>query len=338
MIAAIIVGAVILLALIIKGIGKPRGFRLYKEELPDELGIHEGNGFEDIVHSLEDSLPKAYVQQVKQRIQRGNTKDDEVEWTFFEMKRYFLLNAVIKDVPMFSAKVDEVWHEMIMFTVDYKRFTEHFFSRFLHHQPNVDTAPSSQPDKRAFFDWMYAHLFDITGNSRLLWGKFFQHPLGKSTLQDFQRLSEDELLDRYFLRNGKWEEQQRALIQTLKEEIDAARKRKKAGGSTYFKKTAKKGNVSNELLLQGFVFYSLYKATNFSSHMNELLLYKKTIYAGDTASYSGYSCSSPGEDNRHHHQHDGGHHHHDSGSSCSSSNCSSSSCSSSSCGSGCSSS
>lgn len=240
MITAIIVGAVILLALIIKGIGKPRGFRLYKEELPDELGIHEGNGFEDIVHSLEDSLPKAYVQQVKQRMQGRNTKDDEVEWTFFEMKRYFLLNAVIKDVPMFSAKVDEVWHEMIMFTVDYGRFTDRFFDRFLHHQPNVDTTPSPQPDKRAFFDWMYAHLFDITGNSRLLWGKFFQHPLDKNTLQDFQRLSEDELLDRYFLRNGKWEKLQRALIQTLKEEINAARKRKKQADQLILKKRLKK--------------------------------------------------------------------------------------------------
>ncbi|MBK0005408.1 hypothetical protein [Priestia aryabhattai] len=329
MIAAIIVGAVILLALISKGIAKSRGFRLYKEELPDELGVHRDKEFEDIVHSLEDSLPIAYVQQVKQRMKGENTKDDEVEWTFFEMKRYFLLNAVIKDVPMFSARVDEVWHEMIMFTVDYERFTEHFFNRFLHHQPNVETTPSPQPNKRAFFDWVYAHLFDITGNSRLLWGKFFQHPLDKSTLQDFQRLSEDELLDRYFLRNGKWEKQQRALIQTLKEEITAARKRKKMGESTYFKKAAKKGNVSNELLFQGFVFYSLYEATDFSRYMNELLLYKKTIYAGDTASYSGYSCSSPWEDH---------HHHHDSGSSCSSSNCSSSSCSSSSCGSGCSSS
>jgi hypothetical protein len=44
MIAAIIVGAVILLALIIKGIAKPRGFRLYKEELPGELGIHKDHG------------------------------------------------------------------------------------------------------------------------------------------------------------------------------------------------------------------------------------------------------------------------------------------------------
>ncbi|MCM3794992.1 hypothetical protein M3690_16960 [Priestia megaterium] len=329
MIAAIIVGAVILLALISKGIAKSRGFRLYKEELPDELGIHKDQGFEDIVHSLEDSLHTAYVQQVKQRMKGKNTKADEVEWTFFEMKRYFLLNAVIKDVPMFSAKVDEVWHEMIMFTVDYERFTDRFFNRFLHHQPNVETIPSPQPNKRAFFDWMYAHLFDITGNSRLLWGKFFQHPLDKSTLQDFQRLSEDELLDRYFLRNGKWEKQQRHLIQTLKEEIKDAKKRMKSEGSSYFKKALTKGNVSTELLFQGFVFYSLYEATDFSRHMNELLLYKKTIYAGDTASYSGYSCSSPWEDNRHHH-HDGGHHHHDSGSS--------SSCSSSSCGSGCSSS
>ncbi|CAH0186110.1 hypothetical protein [Priestia megaterium] len=68
MITAIIVGAVILLALIIKGTVKSRGFRLYKEELPDELGIHKDNGFEDIVHSLQDSLPATYVQQVKQRM------------------------------------------------------------------------------------------------------------------------------------------------------------------------------------------------------------------------------------------------------------------------------
>lgn len=61
MIIVIIVGVVIFLVLIIKGIGKLRGFCLYKEEFSDEFGIYEGNGFEDIVYLLEDFLLKVYV-------------------------------------------------------------------------------------------------------------------------------------------------------------------------------------------------------------------------------------------------------------------------------------
>lgn len=52
---------------------------------------------------------------------------------FFEMKCYFLLNVVIKDVLMFSVKVDEVWYEMIMFIVDYGCFIDCFFDCFLYY-------------------------------------------------------------------------------------------------------------------------------------------------------------------------------------------------------------
>ncbi|MCJ7985827.1 hypothetical protein MUB16_20490 [Priestia sp. OVL9] len=76
-------------------------------------------------------------------------------------------------------------------------------------------------------------------------------------------MSEDELLDRYFLRNGKWEEQQRHLIQALKEEIKDAKKRMKSGGSSYFKKALKKGMYQTNFFFKALFFIHFTKLPTF---------------------------------------------------------------------------
>ena len=329
----IIVAAVIIAVIIIvksTNSQKPKRSFLYDREVPNHLGIRYGEKGAALEESFESSLSTSYMEQVKERVAKEHgMKPHEIEWATFELKRYFLMNAVIKNVPMFSSKVDDVWHEMIMFTMDYERFTKGFYSRFLHHQPNTNSEASSEPGKRAFFDWVYTHLFDVKDNSRLLWGRFFQHPIPRSILKDFHQLSEEKLIDKYFTPSDEWDELKKALVRQLKGEIKQAEHLKQNAKQEPFSKKSKK--VTEVTLFQAFIFYSLYEAEDFGYHMGMLMKRPET---SDSGTYSsGYACSTPMDDSHHKHGH-GGHDSNDS-SFDSGGDSGGSSCSSSSCGSGC---
>ncbi|TYR81802.1 hypothetical protein FZC66_08215 [Priestia megaterium] len=328
----IVMTAIIIAIIIVKSFNRPRRSALYHRELPSQLGVIEGEGFENIVTALESSLTTSYIEQVKARMKKEypHIQPHELDWALFELKRYFVMNAILREVPMFSSKVDDVWHEMIMYTKDYEQFTTRFLGRFLHHQPNADKTPTPQTNKRAFFDWVYAHLFDVKDNSRLLWGRFFQHPLDSEVINDFTHLSEDELLMKYFSSNEKWEEQKRKLIREFKDEIGHAATFKKENPSHKFKKSAKEREFTHAVLFQAFMFYSIYEYEDYSYYMDELLL-RRPEQGDGGAYYSGYACSSPIDDHPKHGH--GGNDYHDSG--FDSGGDSGSSCSSSSCGSGC---
>ena len=61
---------------------------------------------------------------------------------FTEVKRYLVLNQVdrTKAWKMYSLRVDEVWHQFVLFTVEYSTFCDKYFGHYAHH------APSNAPD------------------------------------------------------------------------------------------------------------------------------------------------------------------------------------------------
>jgi hypothetical protein len=61
---------------------------------------------------------------------------------FTEVKRYLVLNQVdrTKSWTMHSLRVDEVWHQFVLFTVEYFAFCDKYFGHYVHH------APSNAPD------------------------------------------------------------------------------------------------------------------------------------------------------------------------------------------------
>lgn len=61
---------------------------------------------------------------------------------FTEVKRYLVLNQVdrTKAWKMYSLRVDEVWHQFVLFTVEYSAFCDKYFGCYAHH------APSNAPD------------------------------------------------------------------------------------------------------------------------------------------------------------------------------------------------
>jgi hypothetical protein len=72
--------------------------------------------------------------------QKLGVTSSEAEDLFSDVK-YFLYDCHLSDVPLSpSERVDEGWHNFILFTKDYADFCHRNFGRFIHHVPLEDTA------------------------------------------------------------------------------------------------------------------------------------------------------------------------------------------------------
>ncbi|WP_437959891.1 hypothetical protein WME76_09740 [Sorangium sp. So ce119] len=73
---------------------------------------------------------------------------EEAALLFDEVKKYlFLVEADAEaQIPMFSRRLDEIWHQLILFTEEYESFGRRFFGELVHHAAN--TAPRAQLDRR----------------------------------------------------------------------------------------------------------------------------------------------------------------------------------------------
>ncbi|WP_437899926.1 glycine-rich domain-containing protein [Sorangium sp. So ce124] len=76
----------------------------------------------------------------------------EAEALFRELVRYLWLvdSDRTRAYPMFSLRVDEAWHQFVLFTIEYADFCQRFFGRFLHHAPS--NAPVAHACREATWD------------------------------------------------------------------------------------------------------------------------------------------------------------------------------------------
>lgn len=288
---------------------------LLKENIPDRLGLLENVPASSTFQKLENALPYEYIHQVKLRFlsDHPQVSDDEFEWRLFELKRYFFLNSFLKSTPMFSSKVDEVWHEMLMFTKQYEGFSDRFLGKMLHHTPNLEPEPA--PQERAFFDWVFAQLFEITEYTWEAWGDFFHYPMDRQVLQKMSLLSDDELKQQLFNVTEENQELVNYLITQLRAQLREVQEIYHTDKKGSFERPGLFGDLSGLSLVM--VFYSYYY---FDEYWDYAKVYAYSNQINGTSGCSAVFCGSGGLNDSHN---DGGGH------SCSSS------CSS--CGGGCSS-
>jgi hypothetical protein len=63
---------------------------------------------------------------------------EEAEALFLEVKKYIVLGQSdpTRIWEMHSLRVDEIWHQFILFTAQYLDFCQRFFGRYIHHSPS----------------------------------------------------------------------------------------------------------------------------------------------------------------------------------------------------------
>jgi uncharacterized membrane protein YgcG len=224
---------VLIVATITKAAGKskkPRN-RIKKIDysqanLPEGLNFRTEMPLQALEQRLEQGLSASFLAQLKQRVMGAhpNLSSAEYEWKLLELKRYLAMNAILRQTPMFSEAVDEIWHEMIMFTREYQQLCERLTGGMIHHTPHVQKM--SMPDERAWFDWIYGHLFEFTPFSNLIWNPFYKFPLSRQRIQQLRESNEQEIMEDLF--NARAAESFpevkaaiRSLIQQAKAQIDS---------------------------------------------------------------------------------------------------------------------
>ncbi|MGM0901098.1 MAG: hypothetical protein ACQEXB_08350 [Bacillota bacterium] len=283
---SIIVGVLLLVGLAATVISISRknhpNLKLTKEKIPDHLGAVNFVPIQSLLLHLNTALNDEYIRKVKQRfLQENPTKsEDEFEWLLFELKRYFIVANLLKKAPMFSKEVDEIWHEMILFTEEYHAFSEEFLGEMLHHIPNTNPEPA--PQDRAFFDWVFAQLFQITEFSWKTWGSFFQHPVSNESLKEFKKSSKEELINNYFRQNDDNKELAEYLVHCMKKQLTEAENIHMVDKKGSFTKQQTYGDMTSLSLTM--VFFSYY-------YFEEYWEYAK-VYAFARAAKDTSGCST----------------------------------------------
>nr|WP_263324538.1 hypothetical protein [Neobacillus sp. Marseille-Q6967] len=297
--------------------------KLKKENIPQRLGILNDVPLDSLLTKLNTALDDGYINQVKQRLLEENPKltEDEFEWRLFELKRYFLLTNILKKAPMFSEKVDEVWHGMILFTQKYQTFSKRYLGKMIHHTPNTSQRP--EPQERAFFDWVFSQLFTITEFSWKTWGSFFRHPLDTVILNDFREQPKAWLMEKYFKVTEENFEIVEYLVIQMKQQLLEAERMQQKDKKGSFKKQETFGEMTQLSMMM--VFFSYYYFDDYWTYAKAYAGAEASKYTSgcSTAVFCGFASDGDGGGKGGHGHGDHGGSHCSSGSTCSS------------CGSGC---
>jgi hypothetical protein len=91
---------------------------------------------------------------------------DEGEALFAEAKKFLILSYTDSDVSwnMYSTRVDEAWHQFVLFTSQYVDFCHRYFGEYLHHNPsNAPEAPGRPELKPSTFEGFRARYESFFG-------------------------------------------------------------------------------------------------------------------------------------------------------------------------------
>lgn len=262
-------------------------------DLPQGLGLLEGVPLERIVTKLNSALPLDYVERLQYRVKAENPSmsDDEFACKWFELKRFFLMNLILKRNPMFSSEIDEIWHEMLMFTREYQRFGDQFAGGVIHHSPERE--PKEMPGERAWFDWVYAHLFEFAPTSSRCWNGFFRNPLDVERTDLLRKANEEQIAEQWFdMEQAKrYPEVAETIRILITQAINEARH---SVNSRRLEDTGWKDSLTNPnnlvYMAGAMMFFSIQDNDNYTSGMNS-----QWPEAGlESEKYKQSSCSSSG--------------------------------------------
>jgi hypothetical protein len=132
---------------------------------PGEAMVGNGtDGHSDPFAALDFDAP--YL--VERLVKHGTAASPQEALALFtEVKRYLVLATTDRSRlwDMYSLRVDEAWHQFILYTAQYSEFCRRFFGHYVHHTPN--NAPGSAahatvpPASFAQFCDRYRELFGV---------------------------------------------------------------------------------------------------------------------------------------------------------------------------------
>lgn len=164
---------------------------------------------DSMLRAIQTKAP--YLEQKLCRLHLADSVEKAQE-LFVEVKRYLILSVLYnnRSIPMFSARVDQAWHEFVLFTREYSEFCNSNFGTFLHHSPRESTlplkgkakSPMNLPEFKRTYESVFGTLsplwFDersVTTNTRLRWDSWPGHLHGREHNGRAEIVREEQLLE-----------------------------------------------------------------------------------------------------------------------------------------------
>jgi hypothetical protein len=86
---------------------------------------------------------------------------------FVEVKRYLLLCHHDRSLgwSMYSLRIDECWHQFVLYTEAYVAFSKQYFGKYLHHAPSNAPRPAIEPPPEASLEEFAARYEEVFGEA-----------------------------------------------------------------------------------------------------------------------------------------------------------------------------
>ena len=107
-------------------------------------------------------FPPALIKKLKEKYPFNVMSDKEIVFCIDEFKKFIAVMIIGKKkkqgVAMTSNVIDKIWHQFILFTIEYEVFSKMLNGKFIHHTPNTEVF-SFGPDTVMFFYSTYKEYF-----------------------------------------------------------------------------------------------------------------------------------------------------------------------------------
>lgn len=127
------------------------------------MAVQNASGAADVhAEALAFEAPYLSEKLLKDDVVRSR---EEAEALFREVKRYLVLTASSPTVAwgMYSLRIDQIWHQFILFTRQYIEYCRANFGKYIQHAPStaptVEGLPKMTPSTLAMFAQRYEELF-----------------------------------------------------------------------------------------------------------------------------------------------------------------------------------
>lgn len=260
-----------------------------RKKLPLNLGLREEISYGQTIKQLENSFNKHFSNKLRLRMEQEYPHMNKLEyrWKLLELKRYFVMASLLKQVPMFSDEVDELWHEMLMFTKSYADFCAEFMGSTVHHEPAVTRREN--PGARAWFDWVYSQLFEFTPYSSAIWGDFFSYPLSGDIRKLITQGDRTELVNQFF--HARCMQENPEAAQVINYLIEKLQRSASLNENELSLESSGTGDVAL-IMASAMVYHSMHHEATYGVHMGrleqEILPQEKTASGASSSS----SCTS----------------------------------------------
>ena len=107
-------------------------------------------------------LPEDVVNRLKKKFPYSMMTNEEITLCVDEFKKYMAImvmgHSKGRGVAMTSPIIDEIWHQLILFTIEYHKFSIMLNKQYIHHTPNTKSFKFG-PDAVSFFYDTYKKYF-----------------------------------------------------------------------------------------------------------------------------------------------------------------------------------